>query len=82
MKIDVRECNHCGGYHLDFGEVTILTSNEKGVCQRNARILSKARDLPFRSVVKLLMEEIGYGEDTAQAMYAMMQGHSSSSQVQ
>jgi hypothetical protein len=72
--IEIDECPGCGMTRLQVHGHLILKVWDEGIAKRHARLFSKARDLPQRQGMKLLCEEIGYSESTAEAMYGLLHG--------
>lgn len=69
MKLTVHRCEDCGMYHLEINDQVIMTCYDEGVVQRNARIYEGALVRGRREGVKMLMDEIGYGEENARRVY-------------
>ncbi len=74
MRLNVHKCDNCGGWHLDCNEVTIATSQSKGVMTRMARIMEQASNRPSREALKLMYDEIGFEEEHALDILSVMHG--------
>jgi len=80
-KIDVEETAP-GLWRVTVGGIGVLSSNQKGVVERTARIVSEARNRPYREGIKMLIEEIGFDEDFAKEVYHEIYAHRNSHTVQ
>lgn len=72
--IQVVHCHNCEGYHLECNEVTLMTSQSEGACNRMARILNQARDRPPREAMKLLADEVGFEENISLDILMVLHG--------
>lgn len=72
--IEIDECPGCGMTRLLVHGHLILKTWEEGIAKRHARIFTAARERSQRQGMKMLCEEIGYSESTAEAMYGLLHG--------
>lgn len=75
MSIEIEKCDHCGLHHLYVNGATISTAGDRGIVEREARILEHCRNIPYRAAIKCLMEDIGFGEENAKLMYIKLTEH-------
>jgi hypothetical protein len=63
------EENEFGFHALEVGSFTVILSSHKSLCERMARILSSCRNMPYRTAIKTIIEDIGFDEEYAKKVY-------------
>lgn len=74
--IRIDQCPDCGLHRLRIGEEVVVKTNEIGICNRYARVLDGARNRGWRQGMKMLCEEVGYSEETAERVLSALHGNS------
>jgi len=70
------------GWELRISGHRWITSYDRGVCERYARIVARCRELPYRAAIKTLMEDIGYSEEVAKGVYIDITEHRNTGTMQ
>lgn len=73
-KIEIVDCECCGGSSLVVGDQHLVHSSSRGVVRRMARVFSEARGRPDREALRMLCQEIGYEPDEAVVRLAQLRG--------
>lgn len=76
MTIDVNQCPGCGMWQCVMNDHVMIKADERGPCERMARILDSARNRRPREAMRMLCEEIGYGEKRAKEVLHLLHGGS------
>lgn len=74
MKLEIFKCQCCGLHNFVMDGQVVVKSSEEGIAQRYARVFTRVSNSGVREGMKILTDDIGYGEETAFEMYNLIHG--------